>query len=68
MDPKVDRLSIWLQNKQLLQQINSNKNDIQLMQQDIIENVFDGFYNLLNVLLQNRYTMSTGKHKLFHMH
>ena len=60
----VDRLSLWIQNKQLIQNINQNNVEIESLKEDIIGNVFGNFKNLLQSLLKTKYTLKIEKQQL----
>ena len=61
-----DRLTLWIQNKQLIESIKKNNKEIESLQQDIIRNVFGNFQKLLQFLLRNVITLTIEKHQLLH--
>ena len=62
----VDLLSVWIQNKQLIETINKNNVEIESLQQDIISNVFGNFHKLLQFLLNNVNNLDIEKQQLLH--
>ena len=53
----MDHLSVWISNRQLLDQI-----DIEPQQHFIINEVFNGFENILQILMQHQHTLSLKQH------
>eukprot|EP01084_Bolivina_argentea_P064667 117911_1 len=60
-DLTMDGLSIWIQNKQIIEQFNDEQ--LKFVQHDVINRVFGGLRTLLNMIL-DRLTL-TMQHKLF---